>query len=304
MEMIRTYDWHFCADGSPRGYIESPQLRELWFHTGTACNLACPFCLEGSKPGDDRLQLMTLADVRPFIDEAAALGVERFSFTGGEPFVARQFPQILDYALQHAPALVLTNGTSPLLQRMQQIEPLRDKPHPANFRISIDFADQKAHDAGRGEGTFEQSFEALRQLVARGFHVSVARQQESADEDPQAVDDKYRQLFAEQDLPEDLPIIWFPDFGTPFSHRDHPEITENCMTEFQTAETRAQFMCAFSRMVIKKDGAMRVYACTLVDDDPQYDLGGTLKDSLRPRVMMKHHRCFSCFKYGASCSEI
>ena len=38
----------------PRGYIQPGALRELWFHTGTACNLACPFCLEGSRPGDDR----------------------------------------------------------------------------------------------------------------------------------------------------------------------------------------------------------------------------------------------------------
>ena len=38
-------------DGEPRGYIQPHALRELWFHTGTACNLSCPFCLEGSKPG-------------------------------------------------------------------------------------------------------------------------------------------------------------------------------------------------------------------------------------------------------------
>lgn len=49
---------------------------------------------------------------------------------------------------------------------------------------------------------------------------------------------------------------------------------------------------------------MRVYACTLVDDDPGYDLGGTLRDSLNQRIMMKHHRCFTCFKFGASCSEL
>ena len=76
------------------------------------------------------------------------------------------------------------------------------------------------------------------------------------------------------------------------------------MTEHHTAESRAQFMCAFSRMVVKQDGKLGVYACTLVDDDPDYNLGSTLKESLEPRVMLRHHRCFSCFKHGASCSEI
>jgi organic radical activating enzyme len=305
MQLIKTYDdWRFTEDGSPRGYIDPQRLREVWFHTGTACNLACPFCLEGSKPGDDRLEIMRLSDARPFIDEAVALGVERFSFTGGEPFVARQLPAILDHALSHAPALVLTNGTRPLLQRLDQLVPLIDRPHPVSFRVSIDFADRQRHETGRGTDTFDLAFESVRRLAKMGFHVSVARQQESQNEDRAAVDARFRDLFAEYGVPIDTPIVWFPDFAPPFSTRPNPEITEHCMTTYQTAETRGQFMCAFSRMVIKQRGRMRVYACTLVDDDPRYDLGGSLRQSLEPRVMLRHHRCFSCFKYGASCSEI
>jgi len=51
--------------------------------------------LEGSKPGDNRLNQPTLDDVKPFIDEAIGLGVEQFSFTGGEPFVNKDFIAIL-----------------------------------------------------------------------------------------------------------------------------------------------------------------------------------------------------------------
>jgi hypothetical protein len=40
-----------------------------------------------------------------------------------------------------------------------------------------------------------------------------------------------------------------------------------------------------------------------VDDDEDYDLGGTLSESMRVRVMLRHHRCFSCFAAGTSCSE-
>ena len=69
-----TDDWIETQGGERRGYIQPHALTELWFHTGTACNLACPFCLEGSKPGDQRLGRVTLGDVRPFVDEAAALG--------------------------------------------------------------------------------------------------------------------------------------------------------------------------------------------------------------------------------------
>ena len=304
MQMISTDNsWLTTSVGDRRGYIESPTLRELWFHTGTACNLKCPFCLEGSKPGDDRLQLLTLADARPFIDEAVELGVENFSFTGGEPFVAREFHQILDYALRFKPCLVLTNGTRPLLQRLHQIEPLRAARHPLRFRVSIDYPDQARHEQGRGAGTFEESLQALLELHRRGFDISVARQW-SVEENSSEVEGAYQTLFESRGLPRNLRLISFPDFLPPGSVASVPEITESCMTQHHSRETRAQFMCGFSRMVVKQEGRLGVYACTLVDDDPAYNLGSTLRARLGQRVMLRHHRCFSCFKHGASCSEM
>ncbi len=293
----------FTPDAEPRGYIDPGPLRELWFHTGTACNLACPFCLEGSKPGDNRLDRITLEDAQPLLDEAAALGVEQFSFTGGEPFIVKDFINILRYASTLNPCLVLTNGTDPVLKRLRQIETLAEQPHPVAFRISIDYADETRHDAGRGSGSFEKSWQCLSKLHRRGFKVSLARQA-YAGEDDIAVTAGYRKLLRQHELPEETTIVAFPDFLTPGSNPRVPYVTENCMTTYHTAATRQAFMCSFSKMIIKKQGRMRVYACTLVDDDESYDLGGTLAESLGKRIMMRHHRCYSCFAYGSSCSEI
>jgi sulfatase maturation enzyme AslB (radical SAM superfamily) len=290
-------------DGDPRGYIDPHALRELWFHTGTACNLRCPFCLEGSKPGDDRLDRITLADARPLMDEAVGLGVEQFSFTGGEPFIVKDFVNILRYASTHKPCLVLTNGTDPVLKRLRQIETLKNQPNPISFRISIDYPNEARHDAGRGAGSFAKSWQSLKALKARGFSISVARQMDR-DEDPAAVESAFRALFEQHGLPTGMTIVAFPDFLTPGSNADVPFITEHCMTTYHTAESRRAFMCAFSKMIIKKAGRMRVYACTLVDDDESYDLGDTLAEALDKRVMMRHHRCYSCFAFGSSCSEI
>src|SRR4051794_3405564 len=114
----RPRSWHRTQGDEPRGFIHSHTLDELWFHTGTACNLACPFCLEGSKPGDDRLDRVTLADLKPLLDEAVAIGVEQFSFTGGEPFIVKGFVEILKYASRLRPCLVLTNGTDAVSKRL------------------------------------------------------------------------------------------------------------------------------------------------------------------------------------------
>lgn len=294
--------WGLTKDGSPFGFIDAHGLTELWFHTGTACNLACPFCLEGSKPGDDRLQRISLSDARPYIDAACELGVEQFSFTGGEPFIVKAFVNILAYAAERRPCLVLTNGTDPVLKRMDQIRRLRESRFPVSFRISIDYPDAQRHDSARERGNFLKSWACMRQLYDLGFRVSLARQSEP-DEDTASMEDAFRELFDQFGLPADTAIVAFPDFLTPGSIAAVPEVTETCMTTYHTAEGRRDFMCAYSRMIVKQSGQMRVYACTLVDDDARYDLGDDLKQSVAARVRLAHHRCYSCFAYGASCSE-
>lgn len=295
-------DWLTAESGEPRGYIQPHAVQELWFHTGTACNLACPFCLEGSKPGDDRLDRITLADVEGLMTEAVELGVQQFSFTGGEPFIVKDFVNILRFAADRLPCLVLTNGTDVLLKRLHQVEELRDTQHPISFRISIDWPDEARHDEGRGAGTFRQSLQAIVELQKLGFGVSLARQMEK-DEDSAAVEAAYQQLLADTGYRGEIRIVAFPDFLLPGDHPDVPVVTEDCMTRYQTEETRRAFMCAFSKMVIKQHGRMRVYACTLVDDDLRYDQGSNLRTALDQRVMLAHHRCYSCFAYGSSCSE-
>jgi sulfatase maturation enzyme AslB (radical SAM superfamily) len=299
---ITREDWLQTTQGDPRGYIQPAKLTELWFHTGTTCNLRCPFCLEGSKPGDNRINPLLFTDAKPFIDEALGMGIKQFSFTGGEPFVIDEFVQILGYALDHRPCLVLTNGTEPVLNRMEEILALREKPHPVKFRISIDYPDAARHDAGRGPGNFLRALQALGRLHRYGFDISIARQREQG-EDIEKVDRAFHPHLEEVGVPTDINIVSFPDFLTPGAVAKVPEITEDCMTRYHTEETRDSFMCNYTKFVLKKNGKTRVYACTLVDDDTDYDLGGTLKESMRIRVMLGHHRCYSCFAFGASCSD-
>lgn len=299
----RSPDWYRTDEGQPCGFIHTHALDELWLHTGTACNLACPFCLEGSKPGDNRLQLIRFDDAQPFIDEAVTLGVKQLSFTGGEPFINKDIVRMLDYALNHRPCLVLTNATEPLIKRINQLRPLKELAHPLHFRVSLDHYDAALHDKGRGKGMFSQALEGMRQLHDMGFHLSVANQM-IPDMPPNEVAQRFAEVFRNAGLPEDLRRVEFPEFYPPETVVSAPQITQSCMIDFQTETSRREFMCAFSRMVVKQNNRCRVYACTLVDDDLDYALADTLTESLQIPVSMKHHRCYSCFKFGASCSEM
>lgn len=138
MQFTHKNDWTFTGNGEPRGYIQPTNLHELWLHTGTLCNMSCPFCFEHAGPGDHRIEQLSLTTAKQYMDEAVQWDIRRFCFTGGEPFVNKEFVQILDYALDHRPCLVLTNGTQPLHKSMNKLIALKEKKHAPSFRVSLD----------------------------------------------------------------------------------------------------------------------------------------------------------------------
>ena len=179
---------------------------------------------------------------------------------------------------------------------------LAKNPHPISLRVSLDDLKPENHDAHRGSGKFAKAVEGLKALSEKGFHVSVARHMKKK-ENTSEIEQGFRELFALNGLPENIHIVAFPDFLPPGALAQVPYISEHCMTHYQNAESRKNFMCHYSKMIVKREGKMRIYACTLVDDDLDYELSGSLKESQNQRISMKHHRCYSCFTYGSSCSE-
>jgi len=270
-------------------------FRELWIHTGTACNLSCPFCHEGSHPSDSRLEPMTLAEVAPMLDEAATLGVTQFAFTGGEPLILREIHAILLHALRLRPALVLTNGTAPFIRRSHHLASLRAAAHPLRFRVSIDYAEEARHDAGRGLKNFRKAMEGLRLLHEAGFECGITRQQETG-EDARAVNSRFRNLLRRNRLPEDLPIVALPELGLPLSPAS---AHVGAMTGFELpAVPSLPASCSRSRMVLRRGGMLRLAPCPLVDDMPAMELGASLAAALRQPTRLAHARCRVCLWQG------
>ncbi|MDK2792361.1 MAG: arsenite methyltransferase [Deferribacteres bacterium] len=300
---LKDYSWNFTENGEMRAYVTPTKLKELWFHTGTICNLRCPFCFEGSSPNNNRIEQLTLSDIKPFIEEALEIGVERFSFTGGEPFVNKEFIKILDYALNFKDCLVLTNATEPLLKNLDKIKSFANKPNKLTFRVSLDSYDETVHDKNRGKGKFKLSLELLKKIYEMGFDVSVASQA-SVNESISNINENFAKLFNQSGLLETMEIVSFVDLKRPGAAVKVPEITKAQLYSTKSDEEIENLMCSYSKMVLKKDGKVSVYACTLVDDDEQYDLGSTLKEAMQAKVSLKHHRCFICYSDGVSCSQL
>ncbi len=268
-------------------------FRELWVHTGTACNLSCPFCHEGSKPGDARIEAPTLAELAPLLTEAAARGVTRFAFTGGEPLILKGIREILLHALSLKPVLVLTNGTAPLIRRSHLLAELAAASSELSFRVSIDYPDEARHDAGRGLKNFRKALEGLRLLHAAGFTVGITRMITPA-EDSGAVDTAFRHLLRKQHLPQDLEIVALPDLGL-------PQDSSGPLAPVDLAGAAdAAPCCATGRMVLRRSGTLGFHACPLTDDDPRFATGTTLEAALTARVATNHPRCAQCLAPGVN----
>jgi len=150
----------------------SARLRELWIHTNNSCNLACEHCLVGSGPDGDRG--METERLLALIDEAAGLGVERFYFTGGEPFYRRDIFDLVERATKdHGRELrILTNG---ILFQGAVVERLRDQDRERlHLQVSLDGASAATNDPVRGAGTFPKILAGIRSLVTAGFAPTVS----------------------------------------------------------------------------------------------------------------------------------
>ncbi len=299
-------DPDFTAKGEPRAFVSLSRLRTLWFNTGSLCNITCDNCYIESSPRNDRLTYLSLDDVRSYLDEITDLPapVEEIGFTGGEPFLNREFPAMLGEALVRGyRALVLTNAMKPMQRRTTELLDLRSR-HGASLttRVSIDHFLPEKHEAVRGRGTWRPMLEGLRWLARNGFRLHVAGRTLWHEPEVQ-VRAGFADLFAAEAIPVDAhdpgALVLFPEMD---ARADVPEITTRCWSILGVHPE--QVMCASSRMVIKQKGAEHpvVVPCTLLPYDPQFELGRRLADAT-PSVKLNHPFCAQfCVLGGASCS--
>jgi hypothetical protein len=298
------------AKGERRATVAPTGLRTLWFNTGTLCNIACANCYIESSPRNDSLIYLTARDVTAYLDEAAALGepLEEAGFTGGEPFLNADLIPMLEAVLArpHLRAIVLTNAMQPMRRYAGALLALRDRFGAGRLtvRVSLDHHEAAHHDVERGEGSYAKTMDGLRWLAREGFSLHVAGRATFGGEDAATMRAGFARLFAENDIPVDardpVALMLFPEMD---ARADVPEITEACWGILH--KSPASVMCASSRMVVRRKGAARasVIACTLLPYDPQFDLGATLGEALRPVALNHPHCARFCVLGGAACSR-
>jgi hypothetical protein len=263
--------------GERRAHVALKALETLWFNTGTLCNLTCQNCYIESSPKNDRLAYLTAAEVTRYLDEIEQLrlGTELIGFTGGEPFLNRELPAMLEDVLSRGfRAMVLTNAMKPMHKKKPALLRLREGfGDRLTLRVSIDHYGRAVHELERGRRSWAPTIDGLVWLAENGFSINVASRYLSGE--PEAVLRRgFAQLFENLgialDADDPVALMIFPEMDATV---DVPEITEACWGIL--GKSPESVMCATSRMVVKHKGAAQpsVIACTLLPYDPLWDLG-------------------------------
>jgi hypothetical protein len=295
------------AAGERRAQVALKSLETLWFNTGTLCNLTCANCYIESSPGNDRLAYLTAAEVARYLDEIEALGLGTglIGFTGGEPFMNRDLPAMLDDVLSRGlEAIVLTNAMKPMHHKKAVLLALRERyGKRLTLRVSLDHYGRTVHELERGAGSWGPTVAGLRWLAENGFSVDIASRYLSGETEA-ALRAGFRHLFAGLNIPVDaddpIALTIFPEMD---ATADVPEITTACWGILNKSPDSV--MCATSRMVVKRKGAAStsVVACTLLPYDAPWDLGPSLAGATGA-VPLNHPHCAKfCVLGGAACSR-
>ncbi len=294
------------AKGERRAVVALTRLKTLWFNTGSLCNITCKNCYMESSPSNDSLAYLTFSEFSEYLDEINRqnLPTEEIAFTGGEPFMNAELPLMLADALKRGyRALVLTNAMKPLLNKRARLLALQNR-HAGKLtlRVSIDHFTRAKHEAIRGEGSWEPMLAGLKWLAEHGFGLAVAGRTCWNESDIEARAG-YAALFAGENIPVDatdpVKLVLFPEMD---AQLDVPEITVHCWDILGVAPS--SIMCATSRMVIKRKGAVCpvLVPCTLLPYDPQFELGDNLAGAVKT-VKLNHPHCTTfCVLGGTACS--
>jgi len=281
--------------------VELKALDQLWFQvSGTRCNIACEHCFISCSPANDSFGFMSFEQVKRYLEESVDLGVKEYYFTGGEPFMNRDLPAMLELTLSYGPATVLTNGMllkEHRVRRLAEIE--RDSLYSLEIRLSLDGYTREMNDAIRGDGVFERAMEGMETLVEYDFLpiITVTKTWDDS-EDQRVLDGFVETLKARGYRRPRIKILPSIKRGKEIARSRGYDRYEYVTKDMLTGFDRDQLICHSARVATDRGVAV----CPILLDAPDAMLGTSLREASRSYTL-RHQACYTCYLYGAICSN-
>lgn len=276
-------------------------LDNLWFQvSGTLCNIACHHCFISCSPRNHSFGLMTLEQVRGYLQESVSMGVKEYYFTGGEPFMNKEMLDILELTLSYGPATVLTNGmliTEKKAQRLSELQAA--SPYSLEIRVSLDGYTAEMNDAIRGEGVFAKAMAGVEQLCRHGFLPIITITKTWTE----CSNDRVLQGFTETlkahgySRPR-LKILPSLKLGKEIARTRGYDRLEMVTSEMMEGYDCSQLICSNSRVATSRG----VYVCPILIESPVAKMGERLADATGS-FRLSEQACYTCYLYGSICSN-
>lgn len=281
--------------------VELKALEQLWFQvSGTICNIACEHCFISCSPANDTFGFMTLDQVKRYLEESEDLGVKEYYFTGGEPFMNRELPEMLDETLSYGPATVLTNGMLLKEHRVRRLAAIeRDSLYSLEIRLSLDGYTREMNDSIRGNGVFDRAMEGVETLVKYDFLPIITVTKTWDDSEDQYVLDGFVEMLKARGYSRPrmkiLPSIKRgKEIARTRGYDKYEYVTRDMMEGFD----QEQLICHSARVATDRGVAV----CPILLDAPDAVLGDSLREASRS-YRLKHQACYTCYLYGSICSN-
>lgn len=281
--------------------VELKSLDELWFQvSGTLCNLECTHCFISCSPHNNSFGYLSLETVERVLQESVNWGVREYYFTGGEPFLNREIVPILERTLEFGPATVLTNGT---VLKAEWLERLRageeHSIYSLEFRVSIDGPTPQINDPIRGPKTFARAMKGVELLSSFGFLPIITMTRTWDEAEDSAILEKFIAVLkshgCERPRLKMLPRLQIgAEAHRTAGYGPLDRITPEMMAGFNTDN----LICSHSRVITDRG----VYVCPILLDSPDARLGDTLAQA-NVSFPLRHGACFTCYQYGAICTN-
>ena len=291
------------SDNKARAFIQAKKIQTLWFNTGTLCNLTCKNCYIESSPKNDRLAYLSFEEFKTFVNESIQneMGTKEIGFTGGEPFMNKDVFKMIKYALDNDfKTLVLTNAMKPMMNNKNQLFKLNHL--NLTIRVSIDHFTKHKHEQIRGPNSWEPMIEGLKWLSENKFNFCLATRL-MWNEDEVTTRKNFKNFVKQYNLDLNTEnksqLVTFAEMD---EKKDTPEITTECWDILN--KNPDEVMCSNSRMIVKKKGDEKpsVIACTILPYISEFNLGNSLKESMK-KIYLNHPHCSKfCVLGGSSCS--
>ncbi|MEJ2084231.1 MAG: radical SAM protein [Acidobacteriota bacterium] len=285
--------------GSLPPRVELDALDTLWFQVGgTLCNLACTHCFVSCSPTNHTHEMMSLAEIVPYLEEGAGLGVKEYYFTGGEPFLNKEMEAILEKTLEFGPACVLTNGLLLDPARCARLETIaRGSEYSLDFRVSMDGYNAESNDPIRGTGTFERILGGIRNLYEAGLNPVITVTEVHDEHNTVAGKERFFDLLRELGIRKPrLKILPVFQIGAEAERSGAYESWQRLRQGDAPASGWGHLQCSSCRMVTDQG----VWVCPILVNEPSARMGGRIADTLG-EYPLDHPACWTCHVYGVSC---